>query len=79
MELFFPNRDAVRYRIQVGGHLAEHWANWFDGMALTWDADGATTLVGQLRDQATLHGILTRIRDLRLNLIMVECLDDAPT
>ncbi len=47
MELFFPNRDAVRYRIRVGGHLAEHWANWFDGMALTWDADGATTLVGQ--------------------------------
>lgn len=76
METLLPNRDAARYRIRVGGHLAEHWANWFDGMALTWEADGATTLVGQLRDQAALHSILNRIRDLGLTLMIVECLDN---
>lgn len=67
------------YRIQVQGSLRPGWANWFEGLTLTTGVDDSgapvTTLTGELTDQAALHGILTRIRDLGLVLLLVEQVD----
>lgn len=53
-------------------HLAPHWSDYLAGMTLVHEADGATTLVGVLPDQAALHGVLASIRDLGLTLIEVN-------
>lgn len=60
------------YRIPIQGHLADRWANWFDGLRLTREAQGDTLLIGPVTDQAALHGPLTKIRDLGLPLIAVN-------
>lgn len=60
------------YSIRVQGHLAEEWSEWFDGMVVRWQSDGTTILSGPVRDQAALHGLLQRIRDLNLSLISVN-------
>ena len=57
------------FEIRVHGQLSERWAAWFDGMALAAGPDGTTVLRGILRDQAALHGVLARIRDLGLPLL----------
>ena len=59
------------YVLRVSGHLDPHWSASFAGLALAHDADGTTTLTGAVADQAELHGILTRIRDLGVTLISV--------
>jgi hypothetical protein len=58
--------------IVVQGHLDEHWREWFDDMAVTPLAGGRTELSGTVVDMAALHGILTRIRDLGLPLLLVR-------
>ena len=67
------------YQIKVQGRLSENWSNWFDGLTVTAaEAEGGptlTTLTGQVVDQAALHGLLSRIRDLGLPLLLVECLN----
>ncbi|NTU84384.1 MAG: hypothetical protein HGA45_34315 [Chloroflexales bacterium] len=60
------------YVLRVQGALEAHWAAWFAGMVVTSDADGTTTLAGPLADQAALHGVLRKIRDLGLTLISLE-------
>jgi hypothetical protein len=60
-----------RYAIRIKGHLADRWAAWFDGMTLTTHGDGTTVLEGPVTDQAALHGLLHKIRDLGLPLISV--------
>jgi hypothetical protein len=60
------------YRIRVQGRLGERWASWFDGMAVTAQPDGSTELRGILTDQAAIHGVLARIRDLGLPLLALE-------
>ena len=71
--------DSSRYEIRVAGRLAPRWAAWFDGMTLTTAGDGPTTLLaGPVADQAALHGVLARIRDLGLPLIAVTRLDADP-
>ena len=64
------------YQIKVEGQLPERWADWFNGLAITGEAasDGVpmTTLTGPVADQAALHGILNRIRDLNVKLISVN-------
>jgi len=67
--------DAGRYEIRIGGRLGPRWAPWFDGMCLTAVDDGTTVLSGPIADQAALHGVLTRIRDLGLALVSVTRLD----
>ncbi len=67
-----------RYRLRVGGHLDDHWSPWLEGMTLTRESDGTTTLHGTLSDQAQLHGLLGKVRDLGVTLISVEA-TDAPT
>jgi hypothetical protein len=59
------------YEITVQGHLASHWSAWFEGMAISNQANGEAVLRGALADQAALHGVLIRIRDLGLPLISV--------
>jgi hypothetical protein len=66
------HRSPGRYEIRVEGHLDTRWAAWFDGLALTHDGDGTTVIHGPVADQAALHGLLQKIRDLGLPLISVN-------
>jgi len=61
----------VWYRIKVKGILDKHWADWFEGMTITYKGK-ETIIAGQVVDQSALHGLLARIRDLNLPLISVE-------
>ncbi len=61
--------------ITVKGHLDESWSAWFDGLTITHRATGETVLAGQLPDQAALHGVLIKVRDLGLALVAVQCAD----
>ena len=60
------------YQIRVQGHLDSRWSAWFSGLTLTEEEDGETTLSGLVRDQAALHGVLAKVRDLGLRLIAVS-------
>jgi hypothetical protein len=59
------------YHIRVHGHLDLTWSDWFDGLTITYDADGTTTLQGPVADQAALYGLISRARDLGLTLLAV--------
>ena len=61
------------YRIRLKGHLDPKWSAWFEQMVVSADG-GDTILTGSVADQAALHGLLIRIRDLNLTLLAVECL-----
>ena len=61
-----------RYEIRVRGVLASRWAAWFDGMSLTAEAGGITVIRGPVADQAALHGLLARVRDVGLTLISLS-------
>ena len=61
----------MQYQIRVKGQLDERWTDWFEGMNVKSEG-GVTTLSGPLNDQAALHGILSRIRDLGLPLISAQ-------
>lgn len=67
-----PGRHAVTYTVRVATRLDEHWADWFDGFTLTREADGTTILTGAVTDQAQLHGLLAKVRDLGVDLLSVE-------
>ena len=58
--------------VRVEGHLDERWADWLHGLTFTHETDGTTTLSGPLADQAALHGVLNRIRDLALPIVSVR-------
>ena len=60
------------YRIRVGGHLDSCWSEWFEGLRLTHEENGETVLSGPIVDEAALHGILAKVRDLGLPLLAVE-------
>ena len=62
----------MRYEIRVEGILDECWSAWFDGMQVTSHTDGVTAIVGAVTDQAALHGLLAKVRDLGLPLISVR-------
>lgn len=59
------------YKIRIQGQLDSQWADWFNEMTLTHEEDGNTLLTGQVVDQAALHGLLKKIRDLGLTLISI--------
>jgi hypothetical protein len=65
--------------ITVKGQLDQRWAEWFDGLTITNLANGTTVLAGNLPDQAALHGMLTKVRDLSLSLVSIQCEDIACT
>jgi hypothetical protein len=60
------------YQIRVGGNLDREWSDWFDGLSVTPQANGETLLAGPVADQAALHGLLAKIRDLGLPLLAIE-------
>ncbi len=63
------------YEIRLDGRLDPRWSTWFDGMNITPDTDGTTVLSGRVADQAALHGLLARLRDLSLPLVSVTQVD----
>jgi hypothetical protein len=63
--------EAGRYEIRLAGHLDAHWATWFDGLTVSHGGDGTTLISGPVADQAALHGLLQRVRDLGLPLVSV--------
>ncbi len=67
--------DAGRYEIRLQGHLGSRWASWFDGLSLTNENDGTTLISGLVADQAALHGLLQKVRDLGVPLISVTQVD----
>ena len=61
----------VQYEIRVTGHLSSRWEAWFDGLNLTRADDGTTVIRGPIVDQAALHGVLQKLRDIGVPLISV--------
>ena len=73
MEEVSAVRPPVHYEVRVEGVLDARWSAWFDGLRISGDAAGDTTTIsGPIRDQAALHGLLSKIRDLGLPLIAVR-------
>jgi hypothetical protein len=64
--------EAGQYEIRLQGHLDGRWAAWFDGLSLTRDDDGTTLIRGEVVDQAALHGLLQKVRDVGLPLVSVR-------
>jgi hypothetical protein len=74
------DQDAAgRYEIRLQGHLDEQWAAWFGGLTLTLEANGDTLLTGPVVDQAALHGVLRKVRDLGLPLLAVRRIEPGQT
>jgi hypothetical protein len=69
--------DAGFYQIRLKGHLDARWAAWFGGLTLTQDSDGTTAICGPVVDQAALHGLLQKVRDVGLPLVSVARVDPA--
>ena len=67
--------DAGLYEIRLKGHLDARWAAWFDGLTLTQDTDGTTAIRGPVVDQAALHGLIQKVRDIGLPLVSVTRVD----
>jgi hypothetical protein len=63
--------QAVAYQIRIMGHLGRDWTDWFDGLAITLEDNGDTLLTGSVPDQAALHGLLRKVRDLGMPLVSV--------
>jgi hypothetical protein len=66
------------YEIRIKGHLDKSWEDWFGGLALRHESNGETALTGAVPDQAALHGVLNRLRDLGVELVSVNPIEDAP-
>jgi hypothetical protein len=64
------------YKIRLKGHLDSEWTDWFEGLIVTLEEDGNTLLSGPVTDQAALHGLLKKIRDLGMPLLSVSPLEN---
>ena len=69
----------VAYQIRLKGHLGSEWTDWFDGLSITLEEDGDTLLTGPVVDQAALHGLLKRVRDLGMPLVSVSPVEPGPS
>ena len=68
-------RQPIVYQIRIKGHLGSQWSDWFEGLSITQEEDGDTLLTGPVIDDAALHGLLKKVRDLGMPLISVIRLD----
>jgi hypothetical protein len=66
-----PSQPMI-YQIRIKGHLDSQWTDWFEGLTITLEENGDTLLTGPVVDQAALHGLLKKVRDLGLPLISVN-------
>ncbi len=64
--------EATRYEIRLQGRLDSSWADWLGGMSLTHASDGTTVVAGPVADQAALHGLLQKLRDMGVTLLSVN-------
>jgi hypothetical protein len=71
-----PNSNKQYCEIRLMGHLEHRWVEWFDGLSITLEENGNTLLSGYLADQAALHGLLKKVRDIGLPLLSVK--NDVP-
>jgi hypothetical protein len=69
-----PSQPLV-YEIRIKGHLGREWADWFEGLTLTALDNGETLLTGAVVDQAALHGVLRKVRDVGIPLLSVVCVE----
>ena len=67
------------YEIRIRGHLDKKWAEWFEGLIITLEDNGDTLLTGPVIDQAALHGLLKKVRDLGMPLVSVSPLEHGPS
>lgn len=67
-----PTSNAKVYEIRLKGHLEARWLKWFDGWSITLEENGNTVMSGPVVDQAALHGLLKKVRDLGLPLLSVN-------
>ena len=68
----------VIYQIRLKGYLSPQWADWFEGLTITLEEDGDTLLTGPVTDQAALHGLLKKVRDLGMPLVSVSPVEPGP-
>jgi hypothetical protein len=66
------------YEIRIKGHLDDTWAEWFEGLTITLEENGDTLLTGPVVDQAALHGLLKKVRDLGIPLLSVNLVQSQP-
>jgi hypothetical protein len=66
-----PDQPMI-YQIRIKGHLDQRWSDWFGGLTITLEDNGETLLTGPVADQAALHGLLRRVRDLGMPLVSVN-------
>ena len=69
----------VVYQIRIKGHLGRQWTDWFEGLTITLEEDGNTLLTGPVVDQAALHGLLKKVRDLGMPLVSVSPFEPGPS
>jgi hypothetical protein len=67
-----PGQPLV-YQIRIKGHLGREWTDWFEGLTITLEDNGETLLTGRVVDQAALHGVLRKVRDVAMPLLSVIC------
>jgi hypothetical protein len=72
-----PSQPLV-YEIRIKGHLDKQWTEWFEGLTITLEDDGDTLLTGHVVDQAALHGLLRKVRDLGMPLLSVDSVKPDP-
>jgi hypothetical protein len=72
-----PSQPMV-YQIRIKGHLSHQWTDWFEGLTITLEDDGDTLLTGPVIDQAALHGLLKKVRDLGMPLVSVSPVEPGP-
>jgi hypothetical protein len=70
-----PDQPMV-YQIRIKGHLGSHWTDWFGGLTITLSDNGDTLLTGSVTDQAALHGLLRKVRDVGMTLLSVNRVED---
>ncbi len=70
-----PTSQPVVYQIRLKGHLGPQWTDWFEGMTITLEENGDTLLTGPVIDQAALHGLLKKVRDLGMPLVSVSSVE----
>ena len=67
------------YEIRIQGHLDDRWSDWFGGLTITLEDNGDTLLTGPVIDQAALHGLLKKVRDLGMPLVSVRPIEHGPS